>query len=173
MTAPPIITVVMSCYNAERTLHRAIDSVLRQSMSHFRMIIVDDASTDRTASILEKYRSNDDRIQISTNESNLGLAASLNKAIRQVDTPWIARMDADDTCHPSRLEKQISFVQRHPHIDILGTAIYQCRQDGSVINTRTLPADDVAIKKRIFRKPLVYHPTILIKKSVYDDKAIY
>ena len=116
------ISVIMSVYNGEEYLREAIDSVLKQSFSDFELIIINNCSTDHTGEILARYASLDARVKVHTNEVNLRLPSSLNKAISLAEGKYIARMDADDICMPDRLEKQYDFMESHPDI-----ALSSCR----------------------------------------------
>lgn len=77
----PEISVIMSVYNDEKYIAKAIDSILTQSFSNFELIICDDYSTDRSSNIIEKYVKQDNRIVFFKNEKNLGLATSLNRCM--------------------------------------------------------------------------------------------
>jgi len=105
-----LISVIMSVHNGEKTLKRAIDSILRQTIQDFEFIICDDTSTDNSYKILKEYEDKDSRFIIIRNETNLGLAASLNKCLEKASGEYIARMDDDDISLPERFEKQIDFL---------------------------------------------------------------
>ena len=169
----PKLSVVMSCYNAQGTVQKAIDSIVNQSFTEFEFIIIDDASSDNTLEILSQYQKQDKRITILTNESNQGLSYSLNRGIQQARTPIIARMDADDISYSSRLQFQYDFMQDHPEVDILGTAVRYVDKSQKPVKTVSLPSEDRDIKKRVFRKTLVFHPTVMIRKEVYEQHGYY
>ena len=135
----PQVSVVMSCYNASKTLAEATDSILKQTFRDFEFIIVDDGSADNTLEILKKYQQDDNRISIIANNHNLGLAASLNVGIKSAKALLIARMDADDIAFPNRLEEQVDFLRQYPNVDILGTGIIQMTQMGEKESSRLLP----------------------------------
>ena len=78
----PKVTVVMSVYNGEAHIHEAIGSILGQTMTDWEFLIVDDGSTDDTATILKHYASNDSRFKILKNTNNIGLTKSLNRGIK-------------------------------------------------------------------------------------------
>ena len=107
----PEISVIMSVYNGETYLAEAIESVVNQTFQNWELIIINDCSTDSTAEILADFSSRDERIKVHTNEINLKLPTSLNKAISLSNGKYIARMDADDICLPDRLEKQYKFME--------------------------------------------------------------
>ena len=94
MKNKPKISVIMSVYNGTPFLEEAVESILKQTYKNFEFIIVDDASTDETWKYLKFL--NDQRIKLLKNTKNLGLAASLNIALRQAQGDFVARMDADD-----------------------------------------------------------------------------
>lgn len=121
-TAPaqPRITVLMSVHNGEAYLETAVNSILRQTCGDFLFLILDDASTDATAHILADFAARDARICIITNAEKLGLTASLNKGLRLVETPYVARMDADDISLPERLAHQLEHMEAHPELAACG-----------------------------------------------------
>jgi len=115
------LAIVMSVFNEGKNIATAIDSILSQSYRHWDLIIVDDGSTDDTVKVIQSYTDQHNNVQLLSNRTNLGLAHSLNKAIKNSDSEYIARMDADDIAFPNRLEAQISYLESHPEIDVLGT----------------------------------------------------
>ena len=119
-----LFSVIVPIYNIEKYIRRCIDSVLCQSFNDFELIIINDCSTDGTSEILDKYAKADERVKVHTNEVNLRLPSSLNKAISLSKGKYIARMDADDICLPDRLQKQYEFMEENP-----GVALSSCRFD--------------------------------------------
>ena len=93
----------------------------QQTYKDWDMIVVDDASTDGSRDLLLNVSKDDPRIQLLFNANNIGLAASLNKALGHAKGPLIARMDGDDICFPERFEKQVDFFMKNPEVDVLGT----------------------------------------------------
>lgn len=120
MTYLPKVSVIMSVFNASCFLVEAIESILRQSYSNFEFIIVDDASTDNSLEIIQSYANRDKRIYVLKNLANIGLGASLNRAIQVSKGNFLARMDADDISLDDRFQKQLDFFDVHPEIKILG-----------------------------------------------------
>ena len=95
MDTKPIVSVILSVYNAEDVVRNAIKSILKQTFKQFEFIIINDGSTDTTKSILEDFASIDPRIKI-INQENIGLTKSLNKGVKLAKGEFIARQDADD-----------------------------------------------------------------------------
>src|SRR3989344_1456117 len=154
----PKISVIMSVYNGMPYLEQAAESVLNQTYKNFEFIIVDDASTDDTLKYLKLLK--DRRIKLIRNKKNLGLAASLNIALRQAKGDYIARMDADDISYPERLDIQLKFLTKNKSIDLCGSWVTLINDEGEKIGAnRKNPRDDKMIKKLLGIRPTIIHPT--------------
>lgn len=116
----PTISVILPCFNAEKYLAEAIESILNQSFSKFEFLILDDGSTDDTLKIINLYAAEDSRIRVLRNSDNKGLIFSLNKLIDQAKGNYIARMDADDISKPKRLEVLLNELETKD-IDIVSS----------------------------------------------------
>lgn len=131
MKRMPLVSVIMSVYNTNIIyLKRALDSVVAQTYRNKEFIIIDDASDKWCSDFLQEYCTNinlknkDITIKMLRNGKNIGLTASLNCALRHTHGTYIARMDADDICHPLRLERQIQYLETHRDIDVLACCAY-------------------------------------------------
>lgn len=103
------ISVILPAYNAADYIHDAIDSILQQQFKgSFELIIVNDCSTDGTADILERYRT-DERVRIFKTERNLGYPGAMNLGLKQARGKYISRMDADDVVDPALLQMTFDF----------------------------------------------------------------
>lgn len=111
------MTVVMTVYNAMPYLPAAVDSILQQTLSDFKMVIVNDGSTDKSGDYLDSIR--DPRVKIFTQE-NQGQQAAANFAISKCDTEFVSRMDADDIASEDRLQKQVAFLRDNPNVGMVG-----------------------------------------------------
>ena len=108
----PTVSVIMGIYNCEKTLSDAIDSIINQTYSDWELIMCDDGSTDNTYQIATKYSEKDNRITVIKNDTNSGLAFSLNHCLKYAKGEYVARMDADDISLPNRFEKQVAFLNK-------------------------------------------------------------
>ncbi len=117
---PPLVSVIMPVFNGEKYLREALDSILHQSLSDFEFIIVDDASTDGSAAILDEFGRGSGSIRMDRNAENLGLPGTLNRLLELAAGEFIARMDQDDVSRPGRLERQVQFMQSHPEVGVCG-----------------------------------------------------
>ena len=162
----PRVTVLMAVYNGEVYLRQAIDSILAQTYQDFEFLIINDGSTDNTASILGSY--NDQRIRVVNNDENIGLTRSLNKGLGLACAELIARQDADDISHPSRLEKQIEFMDSHSSVVLLGTQARYINEKGRV---RTSPlwwkatTPDGIKFQSMFDNPF-FHTSVIFRREV-------
>ena len=107
----PLVSIVMPTYNAATFLSIAIDSVMKQTMQDWELIIIDDASTDFSSKVMEKAAKNDARIRIFHNHSNLGAAQSRNIAFKMVRGQFVALLDSDDLWEPMKLERQLALAR--------------------------------------------------------------
>ncbi len=171
-----MLSIVMSVYNGEKTLGRAIESILRQTYDNFEFIIIDDCSKDKTLKILHDYQKKDSRIKVLRNKKNLGIAASLNKGIMESKGEWIIRMDDDDKSLPDRLKKQINFIQENPDIDIFGgKAIFQDINGGEIKNFSPdwSPVDESKMEEQFYKISPLIHPTVCMRKQKIIDIGMY
>ena len=107
----PIVSVIMTSYNHEAYVKEAIKSVLDQTISDFELIIIDDASKDKSVKIIEDCASNDSRIKAFFHEKNLGIARTLNEALELSNGDYIAIASSDDLWLPDKLEKQLEILK--------------------------------------------------------------
>ncbi len=121
MSKKPKISVLMSVHNGEKYLARSVESILNQTAGDFEFIICDDASTDGTLALLNRYKEQDSRVVVLHNEKNLGLGSSLNRCLYESKGEFIARMDDDDWAFENRFEKQVAFLNEHPEYAFVGT----------------------------------------------------
>ncbi|MBN8928172.1 MAG: glycosyltransferase, partial [Rhodospirillales bacterium] len=111
--------MLMPAYNAERYIRQSIHSVLSQTFEDFELLVVDDGSTDTTPEILASVR--DPRLRVLRNATNLGVVGALNHGMAEARGRLIARLDADDLCHPTRFARQHAFLAARPSILMVGT----------------------------------------------------
>lgn len=160
----PLVSVVMPIYNAQRYLTQAIDSILSQTLENFELILINDASIDKTLQIINKFKKRDKRIRIINNKKNLQMAASLNLAIDLAKSDLIARMDQDDISLPNRLEVQYAFMQSHSNVAIVGNNIIIIDEEGKVTGKRTYPTTSAGLKRILFRYSAFAHPTVMFRR---------
>ena len=118
MSAPKI-SVVLPTYNGAATLADAVRSILNQTFQDMELIVVDDASSQDINAVLEEFKG-DEKLRYIRNDSNIGLAASINAGVAAAKGRYIARMDDDDFSVSIRLETQLEFLDAHTDVDVVG-----------------------------------------------------
>lgn len=130
MMPVPVVSIVLPVYNAGAVLPFALESIFRQTLREWELILIDDGSTDNC---MADFSFPDSRIRLVQDGRNVGLAARLNQGIDLARGRYLARMDQDDVAYPGRLEAQVKFLDEHPEIDLVATRALLFRDDGSVI----------------------------------------
>jgi glycosyltransferase involved in cell wall biosynthesis len=151
------LTIALPAFNSERTLRAALVSLIRQSYDDWELLVMDDGSTDGTVEIAHGFR--DPRIRVIADGVHRGLPSQLNRAVEMARGKYLARMDADDIAYPSRLQKQIEFLESNPEVDLLGTWMAVFRSDGTLLGTRRFPARHSEICARPWAGFPMAHPT--------------
>ena len=160
----PEISVIMSVYNDEKYIAKAIDSILTQSFSNFELIICDDYSTDRSSNIIEKYVKQDNRIVFFKNEKNLGLATSLNRCIERAKGKYIARMDSDDISLPNRFEVEYNYLEDNSDIVVVGCKCQCIDENDEIYKDFQIHSGSVSFYDAI-KKVQIVHPTVMMRKE--------
>lgn len=162
----PKISVLLPVYNCELYIKGAIDSILNQTFSDFELLVIDDASTDKTVEIIKSY--NDIRINLTQKPKNLGYTDSLNYGLSCAKGEYIARMDGDDFSLPTRFEKQVVFLDAHPETVL-------CGANYSIIDseiTTQLPQNNDEIQIQFIRNNCIAHPVVMLRNSVLKANKI-
>lgn len=166
----PLISVLIPCFNSMPYLPEAIESIMNQNYQNLEILCINDGSTDETGEVLDKYASQDRRIKVIHNKTNLKLITTLNKGVQLASGQYIARMDADDISLPTRLEKQLKYLEKHKHVDIVSTNKYMISEKNHILTkslTRnTLPETSLFVS---FLYRPIGHPELLGKASVFKD----
>lgn len=166
MNINPMISVVMSVYNAEKYLDEAIQSILNQTYKDIEFIIINDGSTDKSLEIIEKYKAQDERIVLISRE-NRGLIASLNEGIEKTRGKYIARMDADDISLLNRFEEQIRFMEENSSVGVCGSWIEVFGENKKPTIWR-MPTYDAELRPRLLFSVTFAHPSIMMRKELID-----
>ena len=166
MNNAPLISVLMPVYNAASYVEEACRSILAQAYTNLELIIVDDASTDDSICQVEQIK--DSRIRILKNEYNMGLAASLNKSIRQASGQYLARMDADDICLPDRMMIQLQAMEKNPHISLLGTGLQYFNASKY---KNFFPEGHAMCKAKLLFNVCFGHSSLMFRRAVFENDS--
>lgn len=168
-----LVSVIMSVYNGEKYLKTSIESILKQSYGNFEFIIINDCSSDNTSNILAKASRLDNRIRIVSNETNLGLTRSLNKALVLARGEYIARQDADDISGTERFARQIERMEDSPELMLLGTGGYLVDENGRRLWTEKIHSGSQKLKKIIRKRNCFIHGSVMIRKKCLEKTGLY
>jgi glycosyltransferase involved in cell wall biosynthesis len=108
-----LVSVIMGSYNHERYIGEAIESVLHQTCKDLELIIVDDASKDKSREIIEEYTTKDQRVRSFFHEKNMGIARTINDCLKQVNGKFVCLIDSDDMWEVYKLEKQLRVLSKN------------------------------------------------------------
>ncbi len=174
----PLVTVIMPCYNAEKYVESSVRSIMSQTYKNIEILVADDFSTDTTFEILQKAAKGDPRIIVLKNECNLKIVKTLNKMVKLASGKYIARMDADDIALPTRIEKQVAFLESNPNYAMCGTNAWLINKWGEKIGESCLPIRFEDNKFFLTFYSTFYHPTVMfrahiLKENQYSEKFPY
>lgn len=167
----PLVSVLMPVYNAGAYLESAIKSVIDQTFQDFEFVIVNDGSTDNSEQIIQSFK--DLRIRLERNPQNMGLIYTLNRGLELCKGKYIVRMDSDDISLPTRIEKQIAWLEANPEYGLLGSWF---EDFGDEIESRVIKysSSNDEIRVRHLYQNHVAHPTAVIRSSViYQNKLSF
>jgi succinoglycan biosynthesis protein ExoO len=140
----PEVSVIIPAYNTEAYIAEAIQSALGQTLNNIEVIVVDDASTDRTLAVAQSFT--DKRLKIITLEQNLGAAAARNRALREAKGKWIAVLDSDDWYAPERLAKLVQVADAET-ADMIADDVYYIKDGDKLPWTSLLGESGKQIKE--------------------------
>jgi Glycosyl transferase family 2 len=158
--------VVLPVWNGERFLVEAVESVLSQTLKPLELLLVDDGSTDATPEIASGYARRDSRVRVIQLDRS-GIAHALNAGIAAARGRYVARMDADDISHPSRLQKQLAHLDANAGCVAVGSAVHIMDETGGHVGTGTYPEDHTEIAQSLIdgRTNPMAHPTVMARRA--------
>ena len=164
MVETPRVSVVMAVHNGGAYLGRAVQSILEQTFGDFEFVIVNDGSTDTTADVLQHAQAADGRVRV-LQQDKAGLVASLNRGCGEARGAYIARMDADDIAFPTRLSRQVEFLDRHPAVAVVGSAVVRIDAAGREITRNVCPTTHAEIVEALQQYTCFTHPTVMVRAA--------
>jgi glycosyltransferase involved in cell wall biosynthesis len=170
----PRVSILIPLHNCESTIRRSLDSVYAQDFEDFEIIAILNNCTDNTESILLEY--SDRKQPIKTFYCKVpGIVPTLNTGIPHCTGEFIARQDGDDMWYPTKLRKQVEFLDANSNIDIVGTQMRQVNAEGKPIQASLVhPTEDLQIKSKLLSgNNAVVHPTVLFRKEIFLRAGTY
>ncbi len=150
-------------------LDESIISILGQTFADFEFIVVCDSPDD--ADVCEQlfaYAEADPRMIILINEKACGFARSINRAIAVSQGKYVVRMDADDVSLPERIQQQVEFMERSPHIGICGMQAEVVDEQGRLVGRMQKPCRPENVVAYLFHASPLVHPTYIVRRRVYE-----
>ncbi len=165
--------ILISLYNAEKTLNATFESLLAQTTQDFRIVAINDHSQDQTATLLKKWMDifGKERFLYIENNQNLGLTKSLNRGLAFITEPYTARIDADDIWEITKLKKQISYLEKYPRCGIIGTWYINISSRGK--RKIVLPVTDAEIKNSLFKRNPFAHSSVVFRTLLIKESGLY
>ena len=157
------VSVVMPVYNRENYVGAAIESILNQTYRDLELIIIDDSSTDRSIEIIEEYKEIDRRIRVYRQQRNSGIPTVRNQGLELSTGKYIAFMDSDDVSLPTRIEKQVTFLENHTDIGVCGSWVKIMGKKPFVVWKYPIMHSDI-YAKMLFSSAIA-NPTVMMRTS--------
>ena len=164
----PVVSVLLPVHNGMPWLPEAIESLRAQTFTDFRIVVIDDGSTDGTAAYLRSRP--EPTIHL---EERRGLTRVLVIGCAWALTPLIARLDADDLAHPERLEQQAAFMDAHPEVGLLGTGAIERAPDGRALRLVTPPTGDADLRAALIRRNPFVHSSVMFRRAIVQRLGGY
>ncbi len=162
------ISIIVPVYNAEKFIKETIRSVLSQSKQEWELLLVDDCSTDSSASIIESF--DDDRIRLIKMEDNLGAYAARNRGVKEAEGRYIAFLDADDLWEPEKLEHEYAFMtERNAGFVFTG---YEFADENGVGKGSIVKVPETLPYKKALHNTTIFTSTVMIDRNIIPDDLI-
>lgn len=160
----PLVSVVIPAYNAQATIGRTLDSLIRQTYDNIMIIVVVEyGCADDTLKVCRQYAQSDSRIFTVQNSKNLGMPLSTNRGLELATGKYIAKVDADDVCSLNKIEKQVLFMEAHPNVGVCGTQLTEIDENSGSATCSNYPTDTDELKCIcLFNMPMG-HPTVMFR----------
>lgn len=169
MDNEPLVTIVLPVYNRPHVI-KSIESICKQTYKNLEILIVDNASTDNTVEEIKKI--DDSRIRLIVNQTNGGQIYSLNRGLELARGKYIARIDSDDIALPTRIEKQVEFLELHCDYVLCGSWVRYVNDEGELkFVVRTCSTSEGLVLMQTISCG-IYHPSAMFRRSIIQEYAI-
>ncbi len=168
----PLVSILMLTYNRAHLINEAVLSVLNQDYINWELVIIDDGSTDHTASIIKNY--DDTRIHYIKHEDNAGLYERRKESLTCIKGEYTAVLDSDDFWNSSdKLSKQVNFLEQHKKHALVGTMTNLIDFQGQIIGQQRYASDDPEIRKKILIRNQFTHSSLLFRSDLVNKTEGY
>jgi len=170
----PIISIIIPIFNGEKTIRRAIRSVISQTyFINSELILIDDGSNDKSINVIQTFMKKYPNISLIRNKHNLGIAKTQNIGLKRARGKYVARLDQDDKwINNKKLEKQAFMLEKNPKLGLIGTWTKVINHNGPDF-TLTPPTSDRQIRNKILFADMFAAPSVIFRKSLVDKIGYY
>ena len=166
----PLISIIMPAYNSEGTIEESIRSIISQTYEHWELIVINDASKDRTADVISSCAAKDKRIRILTNPSNRGVSYSRKRGVDAADGEWIAFLDSDDLWTSDKLEKQMASLIAH-NADLSYTASAFIKADGTPYSW-VMQVPQKITYRQLLKQNVISNSSAVVRKELLQSHMV-
>jgi glycosyltransferase involved in cell wall biosynthesis len=173
----PDVAFLLPIARAARWLPECLSGLASQTYDNFEIVAVLDGACPINSRVLRESGL-EDRLKVVTIQHPGGVANALNRGLRETMCEFVARIDADDVCHPHRLETQLTALRDDPGLWVLGGAARIVDHSGAVVGRRSVPAGSANVHRRLRWRNAVIHPTVMMRRQSiltlggYDSASI-
>lgn len=161
-----LVSIIMAAYNAEKTIEMAIQSVISQTYPCWELLIIDDCSADKTASIAAAFSGKDARIHLLRNERNSGVSRSREKGLKAAAGGWIAVLDSDDAWISDKIQKQLSLAEEKA-AELVFTGSSFMDENGTAVDWQ-LHVPKTLTYRQLLKQNLISNSSVLVKKELFQ-----
>ncbi|WP_418374478.1 glycosyltransferase family 2 protein [Agathobacter sp.] len=165
-----LVSIIMAAYNAEKTIGKAIKSVLNQTYTNFELLVVDDASKDKTVKIVKKFCEQDKRVKLFLNDENKGISYTRKMALDNANGMWIAILDSDDEWAIDKLEKQF-VLQKKENADLIFSGSAFMDEQGNTIDWYFKAPEKVGYRQ-LLKQNVISNSSALVRKELYEKNYV-
>jgi glycosyltransferase involved in cell wall biosynthesis len=170
VSAAPLVSVLVAVHDGEPFVRTALFSVLRQTVTDLEVVVVDDCSSDGTEQALAALA--DPRVRVLRNETQLGLAGSLNRALDGARGWYVARMDADDAAFAAWLARSLALLASREDLGLVGSGVLDIEQDGEPRELHLHDAGRAALRWRSLFSAPVFHNTVVLERELLETNGL-
>lgn len=171
--APRVSLVVPAFNEPPEILAQSIASITAQSFVDFECLLIDESTDPASIRAAVALCDADPRLRRIVPPQRIGLAASLNLGIDHARGDYLARFDADDVCYPERLALQVTYLDAHREVDVLGAGLELITPSGETVAFRAYPLQHAAIARRMHLTTAIAHPTVMARRSAIVSAGGY
>lgn len=174
MLSRPMVSVRIPSYNHEKYIRDCISSILNQTYSDFEIVIVDDCSTDRSVDVIRSFH--DPRIKLEVLPRNSGMNVAVERCMQLGTGKYVANLSSDDLWEPTKLEKQVAFLEQHPEYDAVFTQVQAVGENGQPLGSAeyvspfdfTNRSPEQWLWRFFYLGNCLCNPSVMIRREVYE-----